>query len=908
MLHLLMLPLFIQLSLAAFVESFPVNVYNSTTQQFKPFVIYVALDTKMQFLKFFINTKVFSHMLSKPNGVAVSDVNPETNRYTTLHIDIDFMGKKFVLENLRLCEVLAVKNTSLYENTPRFFPIDLNDFSSNRPESLLPTSLPYYHPNETPVSTFRKKSSKSLPPTTNSSCLWCGSEADIFLATSNTSISNYFSNSTEPLIQCPLYQNDSVIIYYQVDVRNFTRKIGSYTAKFTIVSNAVEPAIIGGARCYVTPVVQPRSFESAIFYFVLALLLIANGLNFFIMAFSPDQESSNPFFNEASTICNKRLLEQLESSTDRIISYLQFALFMGGLNIQYPGFYQPLIGQIRWCSLLGFNILNKEYSVPSPHSDNAYVTLNFSGLKSLSLYSSNGLIQYSWLNFMICLIIWMAITIFVYQFFIALKLAHLKLKVKVKGLKHFLKCEGKTDSEVKDTTKKIKSNYSISRNAWALFGSCLRVFLSTFGFVFLLLTIFMLYSAGTFSSMHFTEDKVILRLNAFDPTFPYDSLIPDQPPTRNVYVISTKDIAGGVISLFLWFALAFFFIIRYLVPLRNWQIRLSADVSKLYTSVQTIITWAYLYSTYKPSRVHYVIIDLLGVVLSLLVIGGVQSNGTAQVICIIIIELVQLILLFIIRPLFLKLSWHSLPWITRLARFAIAILSVLYIRQLAITEASRTYVAYTQLIIHTTVVAIYVANLIYCSSLMLRALFKKPSSCQPYGAPNASDPESLDDLLLKDDRKKPFSPFLFNLHTIDNSVPLIGDADDEEVDYYRSRTGNMFLDANATLSQVDVLDQKKSNSENIFTEGSASTTKDYTTREADRVYQIGLSDPNIDPEIRKMWQNRESVQCNIEREEPESAFFSGFKSLFRRNPPKETGFQVSRPRPLVVSETPSLQA
>lgn len=906
MIFLIQLLLLLHVSLAAFVESFPLNVYDTSSIAFKPFVIYVALDTKKQMLKFFINTKVFSHMLNETNSTVVSDVNPETNRYTTLHVDIDFMGKKFVLENLRLCEVLAVKNTSLYENTPRYHPVIANDTSANKSDYLLPTSLPYYYPNGTRISRRLRKKREELKFTRRNDtfCYSCGSEVDTFLATLNSSIYNYFSNSTGRLVQCPLYQNDSVIIYYQADVSNFYRKIGSYTARFTIVSNGEDPKIIGGASCYVTPIIQPKSLESVIFFFVLALLLIANGLNFFIMAFSPDQESSNPFIIEASTICNKRLLEQLEASTDRIISYLQFALFMGGLNIQYPGFYQPLIGQIRWCSLLGFNILNKRFAVPSLLSDNAYITLNFSGLKSLSLYSSNGFIHYSWQNFMVCLIIWMAFTMVIYQFFIALKLTHLKLKLKVKASK-LLKLRKKKEAfDDKEAGKEIQSNYSIRRNAWALVGHCLRVFLSTFGFVFLLLTIFMLYSAGTFSTVGFTEEQVILRLNAFDSTFPYDSLIPNQPPNRSLYVVSAKNVAGGVISILLWCGFALFFVFYYLLPIRNWRIKPSANVSRLYTSVKTIITWAYLYSTYKPSRVHYVLVDLLGVILALIVVGAVQCNGTAQVICMIVIEFTQLVLLVIIKPHFLKMTWHSLPWIMRSARVVIAVLCIPYIRSLGISEASRTYVAYVQLIIHIVVVFVYVAHLVYCSSLVLKALLRKRRGSPIYAVQNSSVPESLDNLLANVEKQPSIPISYYKERPFDNTASLIGNADDEEVDYYRSNTGHMFLNMNATMSQVEVVEPKDIANENIFIDKPTHANRDYTTREADRIYQFGLSNPNIDPEIRKMWEARERVQSNgiEEAQQGKSGSLGLGKFFLRKKPVQETGFQVSRPRPLIVKD------
>lgn len=36
------------------------------------------------------------------------------------------------------------------------------------------------------------------------------------LATSNTTVDRIFSNSTGHLVQCPLYYNDSIVLYYEL--------------------------------------------------------------------------------------------------------------------------------------------------------------------------------------------------------------------------------------------------------------------------------------------------------------------------------------------------------------------------------------------------------------------------------------------------------------------------------------------------------------------------------------------------------------------------------------------------------------------------------------------------------------------------------------------------------------------
>lgn len=94
---------------AAFVVTFQVGVLNALAVAFQPFVVYVALDTRRLLLKFLSNTLIHLPDANASEPI-VTDVNHAKNRYTTLHVVIDFLGKKVVLESLRLCEVVAVKN------------------------------------------------------------------------------------------------------------------------------------------------------------------------------------------------------------------------------------------------------------------------------------------------------------------------------------------------------------------------------------------------------------------------------------------------------------------------------------------------------------------------------------------------------------------------------------------------------------------------------------------------------------------------------------------------------------------------------------------------------------------------------------------------------------------------------
>lgn len=144
------------------------------------------------------------------------------------------------------------------------------------------------------------------------------------MSTSNTTIEQIFNNATGALVNCPLYYNDSIVLYYEADIAKHFHRLGSYQIKFMVISNDEDSKIIGCSRTYITPV-QPGIFNGIVGYGVLALLIITIVVNLLTMAYSTYQESSNPFLFKASTICNLALLKQVDASLPGIIGYLQYA-------------------------------------------------------------------------------------------------------------------------------------------------------------------------------------------------------------------------------------------------------------------------------------------------------------------------------------------------------------------------------------------------------------------------------------------------------------------------------------------------------------------------------------------------------------------------------------------------------
>ncbi|OBA22812.1 hypothetical protein METBIDRAFT_228187 [Metschnikowia bicuspidata var. bicuspidata NRRL YB-4993] len=891
---------------------------NQTAVALDPLIVFVALDEELQLMKFLINSKVVHWQNASTTAPVISDVNAATNRYTTLHVEIDFMGSTFVDENLRFCDVLMVKNTSRLEDTYRFDGLSSSSASLSTAVAtgLANPDIPGYVPNaidsanamdeadaideanamdDSDVVDGRNVIDDALHvqglnlSEGSGNLLFNSSAPSASMASSNASVEALFANKTGDGLLCPLYVNDSIAFYYQADVSQNYKKFGSYSVRLSVVSNNEESNIIGSGIGYVT------------------------------------SSSQNPFLIEASAICNEGLLKQLEATPLALVSYLQFALFMSGLNIQYPGFFHYLMGRIRWCALLGINIFYKWTSIPSPDLDNIYKTY-YNGLKALAQYNPNGYYQYSWPNFILCLLIWTAVGLAGYQAFIFMKV----LAQSHRSPSILRKCFGHlpASSYVATENESLATSfrYSWRTNMWALLGNLLREVLTTFGLPFLVLTIYMLSMASSLDSL-FQEAAKLNEQNAFSATIPYGILNHQSKSlglssievrateldfSKQRSGIPTLSIAFGLMALVAWFGSVFLFLYYYVVPvlIRGHP---KQNVTKLYTSVKAIVTWAYLYNVYKPSKVYYVAVDIFGCTFSLIIIAALQNYPTAQVVLMIVLQFTMLTLLLTIRPHFLALTWHSVPALMHVCRFLVTVLNIPYLSQLEVSEAHRTYVAYAQMTIHFIFVVFYIVKLVYCLVITILAAVKvhKISLTEEKAEVeniNASRASFLNEFEFK---QVPVQAHLANTDPSAIRSSTASSLNDGEVDYYRSKSERVlrslesrdfFLDtkvSNGTTTDEASLDYQQ-------TEHRIRVT-DYTTREADWIYQKCFSASEIDPEMRELWElrdrnkNTQPLLAKVKSSGPEKGVLASFWEKF--TPKKEKGFEVVRRRPIVVKNT-----
>lgn len=966
----------IRFSSSTFVNYKDCNV-DVDNLKLRPFIIDAAVDEDEKKLKFFMNSQVANmrrNYSSNYTNIVINDVNYQTNKYTTFHVEINFMGKVIVSENKRFCDMIAVKNTTDFLNGPRF---QHTNSSSNDTQTIYMTDpfseIGY---NNTPISKRH-----TLPE---------GKERVLssnltLLSTSNTTIEQIFNNATGALVSCPLYYNDSIVLYYEADIAKHFHRLGSYQIKFMVISNDEDSKIIGCSRTYITPV-QPGILNGIVGYGVLALLIITIVVNLLTMAYSTYQESSNPFLFKASTICNLALLKQVDASLPGIIGYLQYAFFIGGLDLAYPGFYQPMIGQIKWCALLGFLFIKDRGRHYEDNIDHLYPTMDSGGLPGLTKSSSGNPVLNNWANFMVTLVIITSITLAFNQAFVIVKLFLAKINLLQFSSKH-----------AKDPGNFKGFSVLSRKNLYLILGQGLHSFLVIFGMPFLILTTFQFLAASDINGKHrYFSNYFRLKNDLYSMRVPYNRLIipssvflfsseigieptcsssnkalpfgtysrssvdsdfrwnydPSNTTTdnamndarqgfnstgmrqRSYMKISEANIAFASITFNLWVGLCFYFIFHYLLTFRkNFKVRQSSNVSRMYTSLKTILIWAFFYHEYKPQRINFVIYDIATLLAKLFVIGLLQNHGVVQVTVLIVVTVVDLFILYVYKPYYVRISWWSLKVMFPVARFLISILCIPFLRPLDINESVKTYVAYVQLLISAIVVIVFCIQLIYWFLRTCLLIVKKVN--RRHRIDNAFNHNlSSDDSLEEFHRQFEYKPLQpppsyktqvqavaeteLECQNIKGNQNYVTDeqANDNEnepdEDYYYRKKSRLILKRLHSDNEIQtvVSNSSESNFQQLQNESNLRKIKnDYKVREGDQIYKKYFTDDLIDPEVKELWESRkEKFQDDdlpdFQNDSNNGTFYKikGFIKTKRntQKPKKEVGFHVDRPKPLVV--------
>ena len=128
--------------------------------------------------------------------------------------------------------------------------------------------------------------------------------------------------------------------------------------------------------------------------------------------------------------------------------------------------------------------------------------------------------------------------------------------------------------------------------------------------------------------------------------------------------------------------------------------------SILFDDYPTVLLYGPLYNTYSDNAAAFALVPLLLTFVRGIAIGAVQSSGTAQLIILIICEIILILTLNAFRPFSSPTSMNTYHTLFSVIRLIILLLMITFTPALAVDDATRGWIAYVILILHTIVLLV----------------------------------------------------------------------------------------------------------------------------------------------------------------------------------------------------------
>jgi hypothetical protein len=186
----------------------------------------------------------------------------------------------------------------------------------------------------------------------------------------------------------------------------------SFSATFLIIYGDSRATNIGCVSAVVTPDLGSLSWMLKIL--PLIILLFVGFATVFAGIFSP-WGTSDIFHWTSNYGRDADLLRLVTPGFGDCLQYIQFVTLTGGLTLNYPGFYQPIVSQGSWSTLM----FNQSFVSKSPGwqsiQDGIYVTDGEYGLQDISQLVGMSNVDDIWAGMMIWLLVIIAATLVLVQ-------------------------------------------------------------------------------------------------------------------------------------------------------------------------------------------------------------------------------------------------------------------------------------------------------------------------------------------------------------------------------------------------------------------------------------------------------------------------------------------------------------
>ncbi|KAK6864047.1 hypothetical protein PG995_000575 [Apiospora arundinis] len=318
------------------------------------------------------------------------------------------------------------------------------------------------------------------------------------------------------------------------------------------------------------------------------------------------------------------------------LQYIQFIVLTGGLSLSYPGYYQPVISNGAWSTLM-FNQSFVSQAEPWTNvKDGVYVTQNITsvydgssvyGLESVTRLVGMSQVEDIWAGMMVWLLV-----------IFALVLSGIQLGFFFRWIFRYVRQNPEEDLRAKNMPFSM--------------GNVIRLVFSYFLLPIVTLSLFQLVVASRSS----------------------------------VYLVA---LAVVTIALIVGFAAWLIYLIASTRPR-----------SHLFDDLPTVLLYGPLYNTYSDEAAAFALIPVLLTFLRGIALGAVQASGIAQLVILAACEVVQMLTLHAFRPFHSPTSMNAYHTGFSALRFVTVILMVAFSPSMGVLEGPKGWIGYVILLIH----------------------------------------------------------------------------------------------------------------------------------------------------------------------------------------------------------------
>lgn len=182
----------------------------------------------------------------------------------------------------------------------------------------------------------------------------------------------------------------------------------SLTATFLVIYGDTRATNIGCVSSVVTP--DLGNLAGLIRWLPLAILILVGFATMFAGVFSP-WGTTDVFRWTSNSGRDADLLRLVTPGFGDCLQYLQFAVLTGGLTLDYPGFYRPVVSQAAWSVLMFNESLASNKPGWQAVQDGIYVTNGTHGLQQLAQLTGIPDVEDIWVGMIVWLLVIIALVL-----------------------------------------------------------------------------------------------------------------------------------------------------------------------------------------------------------------------------------------------------------------------------------------------------------------------------------------------------------------------------------------------------------------------------------------------------------------------------------------------------------------